>query len=104
MSRVNTNSRMAYNRDYQANRYEALKSSGMCRWCGKHPAKVGRNGKPGCRCESCATKAAERSKANMRRKRVGWRSLGICVVCGCREAIQRQRWCAVCAERRDETR
>ena len=104
MSRANTNSRMAYNRTYQSSRYARLRAAGLCRWCGQHPAKLNRHGEPGCRCESCAAKAAAKARENLRRRRPAWKALGICVVCGCRHAITGQRWCAVCAERRDDAR
>lgn len=104
MPRANTLSRMSYARSYHAKRYERLKKEGLCRWCGKYPAKLNAKGEPGCRCEACAKIANKKASDNLRRRRPGWEALGICVVCGCRQAIQGQKWCAVCAERRDDTR
>ena len=50
-------------------------------------------------CEACGRKKAKKAKESQRRKRPHWRNLGICQVCGKREAIEGQSWCGVCAER-----
>lgn len=81
-----------YGRAYYAER----KADGLCTQCGK-PAIPGRS-----RCESCAENARAKARARMRRQRPAWRKLGICTVCGCRIAIEGQKWCAVCAERTAE--
>ena len=87
----------AYDRRRMAGIYASRKDSGLCVQCG-HPATVG------VRCSSCAKKAREKARARMRRQRPAWRRLGICILCGCREAITGRRWCGVCSEQQLERR
>ena len=81
-----------YGRAYYAER----KAAGLCTQCGGE-------GVPGrSRCETCAALARASAKKRMRRHRPAWRALGTCAICGCRIAIEGQKWCAVCAERTAE--
>lgn len=106
MSRSNALSRSAYNRSYLATRRAALKAAGLCQWCGARPAKPSVNkrspGGIGCRCVECAQAAAGKHAPRMRRLRSAWKHLGICMVCGQREAMPRDTRCGVCAEAQDE--
>ena len=85
----------AHNRRYMAGVYASRKAAGLCVQCGE-TATVG------VRCSGCAQKARARALARMRRQRPAWRRLGICVICGCRQAITSQRWCGVCSEQQSE--
>lgn len=86
----------AYNRRYMAEVYVSRKSAGLCTQCGRLAATAG------VRCSMCAENARAKARARMRRQRPAWRKLGICTVCGCREAIPGQAWCGVCAEQQLE--
>lgn len=96
MSRAATLSRKSYNRTYQAGRYQRRRAAGLCVDCSAPTGGA-------CRCDACSVKAADKSRANLRRRRPAWKALGVCTVCGCREAIKGQAWCAVCAERHTES-
>ena len=95
MPYTNTLKNRAYNRHYMASVYASRKADGLCTQCGR-PATEG------VRCSGCAEKARVQARARMRKRRPAWRKLGICTVCGCREAIPGQCWCGVCSEQQLE--
>jgi hypothetical protein len=106
MSRAATLHKKAYNRIFQAELRVRLKAEGLCQWCGTRPAKPSKRSPSGvgCRCEACSKKAARMSRSNLSRLRPAWAALGICTVCGCREAMPQQSRCGVCAEQQQESK
>jgi len=106
MTRTATMHKKTRNRIYQAERRADLKSKGLCQWCGARPAKPSKRSDTGIgsRCEVCAKVAAKGSRENLRRRRPAWKCLGVCGICGCREAIPGQCWCGVCSERQQESK
>lgn len=106
MPRANTNSRAAYNRNYLATRRAVLKAAGLCQGCGSRPAMPSLNKRApngiGCRCQECAAAAKGKNAPRMRKLRGAWKQLGICMVCGNRQAMPKDTRCGVCAEAQDE--
>lgn len=103
MSRASTIHKRSYSRIFQADRRARLRAAGLCQWCGARPAKPSMRSTDGigCRCEECARKAAKAARENLQRHRPAWSALGICTVCGCREAMPRESRCGFCAEKQD---
>jgi len=96
----------AYNRRFMRERRAKMDAAYLCRDCGVKP--VGANKVDpsllGKRCDECAARHARLIGQDKNRKRPAWQALGICVLCGHREAMKKETRCAVCAERQDEYR
>lgn len=89
MPRANTNSKNAYNRSYQAIRQNALKADGVCVKCGNRPGKPSTRSPKGIAnlCVECGDKVNSKNAAKLRGLRESWSALGLCLLCGVREAI-----------------
>jgi hypothetical protein len=72
--------------------YEARKAAGQCVKCGGEPTS-GRT-----TCLACRAKKGRWDRAYIARQRALWKPLGICIVCGVRQAIRKQTRCGYCAE------
>jgi hypothetical protein len=82
-------------RAQQNRRRASYRAKGLCP-CGKALAQ-GR-----ALCPTCLETRRTCSRTRLQRLRPLWKSLGICVVCGCREAMPQRAWCGVCSERNGE--
>ena len=101
MPYANPITRRSKDRQRQARLRAERKAAGNCIACGK-PATHLKNGKVACRCAECQAKAAAKSNGYLAKRRPHWRKLGICVVCGKREAMKWHSRCGYCAEKQEE--
>lgn len=100
MPRANTNARRAYDKTRLAGIYKERRAAGLCVACGLKPGKPSKRSSTGigCRCEECSARDSAKSAAFRGRKRPAWKALGICTICGTREAMRKRSYCGYCAE------
>ena len=92
----------SYDRLYVERKRKERLAEGKCIACGSPERKVKKDGSFAQKCPSCASKALKRTNAYLKRRRPSWAKLGVCVVCGKREAMRGQKRCAWCAEKNEE--
>lgn len=99
MPRANPVSRRAYDKARNTRIYRERKERGVCVVCEGKP-KPNKNSPTGfgARCEACSAQGAAKTNARRRRMLPAWKALGICLTCGCREAVVGTQRCAYCAE------
>lgn len=100
MPKANTNARRAYDKKRLADIYKERRAAGICVACGLKPGKPSKRSSTGvgCRCVECSARDSARTAAFRGRKRQAWKALGICTICGTREAMRKRSYCGYCAE------